>query len=219
VTGRAPRAIALAAAALGLALATSPLAAQLSRRIGGGAGAVTTRLHSDAAGGSSTLSGVGAFLEGRLGQGRVSLELGYLEGRLSADTGTATERDLVDARAMLTVRPVSSLALKAGGHLRGYVQPAGTERWVLWELRAAWDGAVVGDRVAARVELWRAVSASLNLPPGAAGARGGEVGLTFRLARSGVWARFGYAIDRAELENGTTETLEALSLAVGFGPR
>jgi hypothetical protein len=47
---------------------------------------------------------------------------------------------------------------------------------------------------------------------------GGEAGLTLRLPQSAFWGRLVYAIDRAELKDGSrAETFERLAISVGYG--
>jgi hypothetical protein len=210
----------VAALVLAGALATAPLAAQVSRFAGTDAGAYRVRFHSAWQGGGEALSGFAVGGQTRLVVGHVSLEASYAQGRLTADTGAAAARDLVDGSLALVVRPTHWLALKAGPHLRAYVAPGGTERWVLWEARARGESAIIPGVLQAHVEGWIAVASEVNVAPGAAGAHGGEAGLTLRLAQSPFWARLSYAVDRARMANDArTETVEAVFLGVGFGGR
>ncbi len=166
------------------------------------------------------MSGVVAGARAQASLGLVSLEASYAQGRLSADTGTAPSRDLVDGSVFLAVRPAPWLALRAGPQLRAYAAPGGTERWVLWEGRIRVEAPIVTGTLLAHVEGWLALSSGVNADPGASGAGGGQAGLTLRLPSSPVWLRLSYAVDQEKMKNNVrTETLEAVALTVGFGGR
>jgi len=213
------RAVALAAALLA---AARPASAQLLRHLGADGELSTVRLSSATPGGGESLSGIVVGGGGRLSVGPVSLEASYAQGHLSADTGSAPARDLVDGAVFVAWRPLPWLALKAGPHLRAYVAPAGggTERWVLWEARVFVEAPILADLLTARIGGWSAVSSGVNTDFGAQGARGGEVGLALRPPRSPLVVRLSYAVDRAAMGGGAgTETLESVCLSVGVGGR
>jgi len=207
------------AAALGIALAlAAPAQAQLANRVGLGAGGATTRLSESAPTGTTILSGATASFSARIGVGRFAIEGQYRQGSLRADSGSAANEDLVEARVLAVVRPLSWFAIAVGPHARAYVVPGSTEHWTFIEGRARIEGAVIGDLVRTHVEGWTAFSASTNVPGSSGSAHGAEAGLTVRLRTSPVWFRLVYAIDRAQ-QNGSarTETLEDVALLVGFG--
>jgi hypothetical protein len=202
------------------ALTARPLAAQALRYVGGDAGVARVRLKSAWPGGGETLSGVAAQGQARLILGPVSLEVSYAQGRLSADTGAGGSSDLVDGSVFVALRPVSWLAVKGGPHLRAYVAPSGTERWVMWESRVRAEGPIIAGTLFAHVEGRLALSSSVNVAPGASGARGGEAGLTLRGPQSPLWARLAYVVEQAQLVgNARTETVEAVMLGIGIGGR
>ena len=200
------------------ALASQPLQAQVWHSLGGSATAAMMRFRSAASFGGEALSGPAAGAQARLVLGHVALEGAYLQGHLTPDTGSAAARDMADATVFLVVRPVPWAALKAGPHLRAYITPGGTERWMMWELRARFTGELVPGRLRTHFEGWVAASADVNVDPGASGAHGGEAGLTLVPTRSPLWVRLAYTFDQEKMKNGTrSESLEALVLSVGFG--
>ena len=68
--------------------------------------------------------------------------------------------------------------------------------------------------------LWYALSATVNLPAPVDHVQGGEAGVVLRPRRSAVWLRLGYRVDGAQLASGgQTESVEAVSFAVGIGGR
>src|SRR5439155_643581 len=70
------------------------------------------------------------------------------------------------------------------------------------------------------VELWRALSAKVNLPEAVDHVQGGEAGVVLRPRGSALWMRLGYRVDGAQLGGGSrSESVEAVSFAVGIGPR
>jgi hypothetical protein len=210
----------IAALLLACTLPAGPLRAQVLQHLSLDAGVFRLHFRSAASGVGETLSGLAAVGRARFFVGSVSLETSYSQGHLVADTGTAIARDMVDGSAFLAVRPLSWLALKAGPHLRAYVAPGSTERWVMWEAHAHVDGSIIPGMLDANVEGWMAVGSAVNVDPGARGARGGQAGLILRLWRSPLWARLTYVVDQAKLKNDArTETVEAVLFAVGLGGR
>lgn len=203
---------------LALILVATPLQAQISRQLRFALSGNSTRLTSVTASGTAILSGVTIGGSGRIGSGRVSVEGAYRQGSLAADSGTALAQDLVEARLMLAVRPVSWLTVLAGPHARAFITPGITERWMFIETRVRAEGEVVSPTVSSHVELWLALGGSVNSGGGSPSARGGEAGVTLRLPRSPVWGRLAYAIDRAT-QPGTANvrTVEDVRLSIGIG--
>lgn len=209
----------VAALVLGCALAAGPLDAQVVRYLGVDVGLSSVRFRSTGPGGGEALSGVATGSRARIVLGPVLLETVYSQGHLGG-TGTSTPRDLVDGGVFVAARPAPWLAVKAGPHLRAYVAPGGTERWVMWETHARADGPIIAGTLDAHVEGWIALGSAVNVDPGASGAHGAQAGLVVRLWQSPLWARLTYAVDQAKLKNhARTETVEAVVLAIGIGGR
>jgi hypothetical protein len=201
-----------------IAMGAAPVRAQLANRLSLGGGGASARLRAATPGAAGTLSGITAFGTGRISLRRFALQGEYRQGSLTPDSGTGTGQDLVEARLLAAMRPLPWLQIAAGPHLRAYVVPGSTERWVFLEGRVRAEGAVIGEMVVTHLEMWTAFSSKVNVPGGASAARGGEVGLTVRFPRSPIWARLTYAIDRAALTgNARVETLEDVAISVGFG--
>ncbi len=208
-------------AALAAAALAAPAHAQLARRVTADVGAGSIRsVVTDGSGASGTLSGAAAFGSGALHVGPVTLIGTYLQGQVTPDTGAGASRDVVEAGLTLAARPVRWLTVGAGVHSRGFILPAGTERWVWSVLRARAEGTIVAPFMRTHAEVWRAVSTDVNIGAGSGSGMGGEAGLTLRLPQAPFWGRLVYAIDRAELSDGTrAETFERLALSVGYGGR
>lgn len=208
--------------ALACVVGARPLAAQVRRYLDGEAEVSRARFRSAVPGRSEALSGIAvgirAFTTGRI----VSLEASYAQGRLTASVGSGPSRTLVDGSVRAVAHPVPWLALKVGPHLRAYATSGGTERWVLWEYRARAETPLVAPTLPLRayLELWTALASSVNAAPGAAGARGGAVGMVWRPPRSPLRLRLSYVVDQEKMSNGArTEALEAVVLTVGLGDR
>jgi hypothetical protein len=210
----------LAAPFVLLALAARPAAAQLPRYLGVDVGVSSASFQSTAPGGGEKLSGFAGVGHWRIVLRPVSIDVAYAQGRLSADTGSAVPRALVEGSVFATYRPVPWFALKTGPHVRAFAATGGTERWMLWEGRAHADAPLLDGEWQAYGELWVALASSVNVTPGAGGARGAEAGLTLKLPRSPVWARLAYAVDQMRLKNDArTESLQSVALTLGFGGR
>ena len=202
------------------ALVASPLAAQVARFAGADGSIYRVRFRSAVQGGGEALSGFATGAQARFVRGRGTMEVSYAQGRLTAETGSAAPRSLVDGSLAFAFRPKPWLVLKAGPHLRGYVAPSGTERWVFWEARARGESAIIPDVLKAHLEGWVALASSVNVDPGAGGAHGGEAGLTLRLPQLPFSVRFAYAVDRAKLANDArSETVEAVFLGITYSRR
>lgn len=174
-------------------------------------------VRNDLAGGAVRLRGPVLAGEGRVALGRVALAAGLLEGRLNPVAGATAPSDLVEARLAVAARPLPWLELAAGPAVRAYVANSVTERWVFWQARARVDAPIVTARLASYVELWRALSSQLNVPTAPGRVQGGEAGLVYRPPRGVWWLRVAYRVDDAALSAVSSETLEAISFAVGAG--
>jgi hypothetical protein len=207
------------AASLGLALAA--LAAGAARGGAQGltpAGAlaiVSTRVR-----GTDQLTGTVLGGQGSVDFRRLELAFGYVQGKIGPE-GAAAGQDLVEGMALLGVRPAPWLRLALGPHVRSYTLTGGTQlRWVFWELRARASSPFVGAAGRGYVELWRALTASVNAPESFDHAQGGEAGMVVHLAHAPLELRLGYRIEHAVLGGGTRlETVDAVVVGVGLSGR
>jgi hypothetical protein len=212
---------ALAVAACGLALTVSPAVAQQRLRGMVFADGALVQLGTQQLGARESLTGPTFAAEGRVSLGRVSIGAGYLEGRLQpGSSGGPSPLDLVEGQAFVAVEPLPWLELSLGPHLRAFVKDSSTERWVSWPVRARVQTALPGTTLETYVALWRALSATVNLAESIDHVQGGEAGVVWRPRGTAVWLRLGYRVDGASLIGGNlTETVEAVSFAVGIGGR
>ena len=207
-------------ASLGFALAA--LAASTTR--GGAQGLVPAAglaIVSTRVRGVDQLTGTVVGGQGDVALGRLELALGYVQGKIGPEGASAPGQDLVEGVALLGVRPAPWLRLAVGPHARSYTLTGGTElRWVFWELRARVSGAFVGSAGRGYVELWRALSASVNAPEPFDHAQGGEAGMVVHLTHAPLELRLGYRIDHAVLGGGTRlETVDGVVIGVGLSGR
>jgi hypothetical protein len=168
-------------------------------------------------GGAVRLRGPVLGGEGRVVFPQFSIGVGLLQGKLQAVNGATAQRDLVEGRLLVATRPVPWLEMSVGPIVRAYVTDSATERWVFWQARARFDAPIVPSKLASYVELWRALSSQVNLPAGAGRVQGGEAGVVYRPPRRPYWLRLAYRLDDAAVRVGGSETLEAISVAVGVG--
>ncbi len=169
---------------------------------GGGAGAV--RLRGPVLGG-----------EGRLVFNQFAVGVGLLSGTLQMADQTV-KRDLIEGRLVVAARPLPWLEMSVGPFVRAYVTDSVTERWVFWQARARVDAPMTAS-LTSYVELWRALSSDVNLVAGAGRVQGGEAGVVYRPPQRPYWVRLAYRLDDAAVRAGGSETLEAVSLAIGVG--
>jgi hypothetical protein len=203
---------------LGLTLGPRALTGQTLVQPALGIAAQYVRLRAELPGETDLSSGAAAGVEGALTiGGLVQVDVTYLQGTLHAPSGGAGSRDLIEGRAGLGLAPLRWLAVSLGPHVRSYVTPAGTERWVRWEARARAQGPIALPGVTGYVEAWRVLSATIDLPGAFDRGQGGAAGITARLPHSpGWWARLAYGVDRVAL-TGRQETVETVLLVVGIG--
>jgi len=171
--------------------------------------------------GTDQLTGTVLAGQGALALGRLELAVSYVQGKIGPEGASAAGQDLVEGVALLGVRPASWLRVAVGPHVRSYTLTGGTElRWVFWELRARASGAFVGSAGRGYVELWRALSATVNVPEPFDHAQGGEAGMVVHLAHAPLELRVGYRIDHAVLGGGTrVETVDGVVIGVGLSGR
>ena len=187
----------------------------------GDAGFIWVRSDSAAAGvggaGAVRLRGPVLGGEGRLVFNGFAVGVGLLSGTLqAADQGTM-KRDLIEGRLVVAARPVPWLEMSVGPFVRAYVTDSVTERWVFWQARARVDAPIVTASLTSYLELWRALSSEVNLVAGAGRVQGGEAGVLYRPPQRPYWVRLSYRVDDAVVRAGGSETLEAVSLAIGVG--
>jgi hypothetical protein len=165
-----------------------------------------------------TRSGLALTVDGAFGLGPVSLAVRYLEGSLAGD-GAAGDTDFAEGEAILWVAPVRWAALGAGRHLRSYVEPGGTERWTMWEVRAR-GSAQLTEALTAYGVFWMVVGSGLPVSGSLESGRGLEGGLRVALGRMPFSAELRYRVDRLAVPDaGRRETIEQLGIAIGVGRR
>lgn len=203
------------AALVSAVLVATPLRGQLRPSIAIDGRAMTTRLEATGAG-AGVFTGTAIGGGGVLGLGRVALEVSYLQGTLSADSGGAADRDIVEGTLQIATRATPSVTLGIGPRARAWVTPAGTQRWMRWEVTARAEPLLVGDRVRAWIAGWYALSASTGIADGSA--RGAEAGITVRPSPR-VFMQLLYRADRLTTSAGGAENLEMIGLSIGYGGR
>lgn len=163
-------------------------------------------------------SGMALTVDGAFGLGPVTLAVRYLEGSLASDDPSA-DTDLVEGEVVLWVAPVRWAALGAGRHLRSYVEPGGTERWTMWDVRAR-GSAQLTEALTAYGMLWTVLGSGLPVSGSLETGLGLEGGLRLTLGRLPFSAELRYRVDRLAVpEAGRRETIEQVGIAVGVGRR
>ncbi len=162
----------------------------------------------------STWGGEGAF-----GLGPATLTVRYLQGSIDAAAGTAPA-DFVEGQALLMVRPLRWVAVGFGPHARSFVEPGGTQRWLMWEVHGQGVAPLVGSFLEAYLEGWAVVGSSIDLVESLDHGLGMEGGLRVALGRLPVSVRVRYRTERLALGSGLRqETHEQVALAIGVGRR
>lgn len=197
-----------------------PLAAQARWHLSVGATAARQTVRSRLDTTRERLSGLAFSAEGLVTRGRVVARLRYGQGRVTPDTGIRIEsRDVAEGEALLGLRALPWLTLWVGPHARTYHGTAfGDQRWLFWSGRASARGDLFPGRVASFVELWQGFAGSLSRPAASAIERGAEAGLELRLAGRPFWGRLAYRVEQGRVDGGRRETVEAVTLTVGFIP-
>jgi hypothetical protein len=169
--------------------------------------------------GTRAFDGVGFALDGAFGAGPVTLGVRYFEGAIAAD-GATGDLDLVEGEAILWVMPLRWVSVGGGPHIRAYVEEGGTERWVMWEMRARGSADLLRPSLGAYAEAWTVFSADADVAEPLDAGRGFEGGLRFAAGRLPISARLRYRVERLELGDGVRrETVEHLALVIGIGRR
>ncbi|HEX9279932.1 MAG TPA: hypothetical protein VF890_04755 [Gemmatimonadales bacterium] len=201
-------------AALGLTL--SPVAAQQPLHVTAGLEGAFTRARSRATGATELLSGATFGGEANLAGKRWRVRLGYGEGRLTADTGTAAARSVTEGRAQLGIAATPWLTLWAGPRARSYKSSGVRQRWWFWEVAAEARGTLFADRAFAFGGLAVAPAGTVDALPAFSRETAVTAGLAVRLPFDGPWTRLGYRVDQTRLAGGRRETVEAISLGVSM---
>jgi len=181
---------------------------------------VALRLRTEVPADTQVLTGLAFRIDGGAGLGPVRIDVEYAQGSLSSAGATVPREDIVDGHAMLGVRPLPWVTLDAGPHVRAYAIGGATQRWVLWEVRARAEGALIPGVITGFVGAWHAVSGSVNLPDSFDHAQGGEVGARLRPTRLPLAVELAYTIDATALGGvGRRAILEGLTVGIWFDSR
>jgi len=150
-------------------------------------------------------------------RGRFAARVRYGQGRVKNDSAG---RDVTEGEALLGYKARPWLTLWVGPHARTFVVPGQSDRrWLLWSGRVTARGSLFPGRLESFVELWQGFTGRLSAPAGSASGGGAEAGLELRLARHPVWGRLAYRIEQGRVSGGgRRETVEAITLTVGFVP-
>jgi hypothetical protein len=200
--------------AAALVLIAAPLAAQTlhgSAALGGGWVRTVSLLGSS----EDALRGVVIGGEGRVRVGRFMIDAAYREGGLSTYDRSET-RDYAEGHFLVMASVVRGVEIAIGPHARAFITNTGTQRWLFWSLRLRGERDLITPSIAGYVELWRSLSAKVNVSEAFDKANGGEVGMKVRFSGSRFWSRVGYQIERAWL-GARRETVEGLNIVVGYG--
>jgi hypothetical protein len=211
------RVVAAACAALGLSL---PLAAQTRWQVSLGAtgGSETVRSRADSV--RERLRGAVFSGEALVTRDRLALRLRYGQGHVTAASGTVMARDVAEGEALLgyTARPWLTLWL--GPHAHAYGTALGDQRWLFWSARASAHGSLFPGRLESFVELWQAFAGRVSRPASSSAGRGAEAGLQLqlRIASRPLWGRLAYRVEQGRVGASRRETVEAITLTVGYVP-
>jgi hypothetical protein len=177
-----------------------------------------TRARSSVPGAAEVLSGGLYGGEAVLARRQWRLRLGYAQGSLTADSGSAIPRDLAEGRMQIGVAAAPWLVLWAGPRARSYGTAAGRQRWWFWELCAEGRGTLFVDRVYALGGLTFAPAGSVDAVSSFEREAGLLTGLAVRLNSGGreLWTRLAYRVDQTRLGGGRRETVEAMSLRLAL---
>ena len=191
----------------------------LTGSIGGLVSALRTRTTISATTEAATGTMIG--VEGHVGISRVTVDLSYLQGTLVPETVGDPSRDYVEGDAFLSVVTLPGVILRVGPHARAYISSAGTQRWVFWtgHLRGELN-LMTSPVITAFAEGWMAWTADVNVSEQFDSGLGGVVGMSARIPGTAFYGRLSYNIEQARMGGGgRLETVEGLSVVVGFGRR
>lgn len=163
---------------------------------------------------AATFAGFVLGGEGWLRWGPASLHAGYVEGTVRSG---AAHRTYVNGFGLLGIEWHGFL-VAAGPHARAAVAPAGAERRVFWEIHGRYEAPILEPWVSGYAEGWGVVSGQVGGAGAVDAARGGAAGILVRPSGGNLGLRLAYAIDAVQLGGAGRETVETMTLAVGFWP-
>jgi hypothetical protein len=201
-----------AAALLLLLPQVAPAQAVAARAI-----AASIRTTTATAGPDRRLSGSALGFEGGIGLTRVQLMLRYAQGSVRNDS-SGVERDFAEGDLTLWARPFAWAAVGVGPHIRSFIAPGSTERWLFWEARARGSTTLLPAALEAYLEGWLVLAGDVDVPEPFNAGRGVEGGLALAVGRLPLGVRLRYRVERIALGEGARrETTEHLTLGVGIG--
>jgi hypothetical protein len=204
------------ACAAALSMLAGPLRAQSPWEVSFGATGAAEIARSRVGTTRERLSGLVFTGEADVTRSRFVGRLRYGQGRITNDTAA---RDVAEGDAAVGFKARPWLTVWAGPNIRTYSVPdLSDRRWLFWSARATARGSLFPGRLESFVEVWQGLTGRLNRPAETASGRGGEAGLTVRLPRRPLWARLTYRIEQGRAGGGRRETVEALTLTVGYVP-
>jgi hypothetical protein len=163
------------------------------------------------------LSGAAFGFEAAARVGPAALGIRYIEGSVANDSA-GIDREFAEADVTLWARPVHWGAVGVGPHVRSFVAPGGTERWLLWEIRGRGSAGLRPGMLDAYLEGWLALGGDVDVPEPFNSGRGVEGGLELTLGRLPLAVRLRYRVERINLGDGARrETTEHLVLGLGLG--
>jgi hypothetical protein len=155
--------------------------------------------------------------EGAFALGPAVLTMRYLQGSIDSAAGT-TPVDYVEGQVLFILRPVRWVAAGFGPHARSFVEPGGTQRWLMWEVHGVGFAPLVGSFLEAYVEGWAVVASSIDLVEPLDHGLGVEGGMRVALGSLPVSLRLRYRAERLAFGDGLREeTHEQIALAIGIG--
>jgi hypothetical protein len=165
--------------------------------------------------GTQRLTGTSLTGDGRLSFWKLVLDVRYLEGELSDDASDITRR-LIEAEALIGVRPIPWVALMFGPRVRKIATGPDSESSVFWTVRAQAEAALLEPFLFSYVGIWQMLFGNADNGSFDNG-QGAEAGLVLKMESVPIWARFGYRIDRASFQNiARDETTQHLVVVVGL---
>jgi len=202
------------------AISCAPLAAQSRWNVSFGAAGAQEIAHSRIGTTQERVSGMVFTGEALVTRRWLVARLRYGQGRITNDTAG---RDVVEGEALLGYKARPWLTIWLGPHARTFVVSGQSDRrWLLWSGRVTARGGLFPGRLESFVELWQGFTGSLNRPTGSVAGGGAEAGLELRPGggRRPFWGRVSYRIEqgRARVSGGRRETVEAITLTVGYIP-
>ncbi len=204
------------AAALGALPAALPAQGRWEMSLGATGAHETVRSRTDSL--RERLSGAVFTGEALVTHHGLALRLRYGQGHVTADTGTLMARDIAEGEALLGYKARPWLTVWLGPNARAYGTAFGDQRWLFWSGQVSARGSLFPGRVESFVELWQAFDGRVSRPASSAEGRGAEAGLQLRLASRPVWGRLAYRVEQGRVGGGRRETVEAVTLTVGYVP-